>query len=770
MALESKPIGLRRKLAGLLAAFAAFAVLATAATIYGVHWQVEQALREFELTMGTDVQVRGLRVALKEQMLSLREVVEGSSEAVQPYFNSREELFSNLRQVAAFAAAESRSRWPGILQLAQRMTDESDRCLALAQDGRMERAQHLLATKLEGELLPALEATLKDAVADLDVARHRATRGLGATSSFVLVLTLVVAGVAACLVIVGVMLIRRWLIAPISELHEATEHFSRGELGFRVQQRNDDELGTLACALNEMARSLANTQAKLRASETKHRLLFENLRDAVVICDVDARIVEYHDSDMHLLGVEGAGHVGRKLLEVWPVFNATGGDWPAIIHSAVVEGRRYRAVDVELASSDPGVESAWVDFFVYRVEYGDAKYAAVVVRDVTERQRLQRKVRQAETMEAVGTLAGGLAHDFNNLLAGVIGSLSMLATEVANSEHAQRLRSVVSTCWQAAGLSRRLLNFAGSAHGDPQVFCMREAVNVILDSLDPSFLEGLEVRTALDHSALVRMDRDQFTQIVLNLVRNARDAMPEGGTIGIEVLQTVARDPDGGREERPYALLVVRDTGVGMTRDVQSRIFDPFFTTKSRASRRGRGMGMAIAYSAVRNAGGFIKVDSRPAEGTTFRIHVPVCEGVVDARAAAMRHSAPGGTKGTVLLVEEDSIVREVSGSAMTSWGYKVLAADGARDARDLLAAAGAGGIILAVIDMTLSDGDSLDLADHVLVMNSNARLILTTAVAELPLPARLAPYVVAQLGKPFDPDALASALSAAGTAIASQG
>src|SRR3990167_5472438 len=122
------------------------------------------------------------------------------------------------------------------------------------------------------------------------------------------------------------------------------------------------------------------------------------------------------------------------------------------------------------------------------------------------------------------------------------------------------------------------------------------------------------------------MDRDQFTQSVLNLMRNAREAMPDGGRLTVSIEKTTARHPEGGRTEQPFVVLVIRDTGCGMTHDVQARVFEPFFTTKSRASHRGRGMGMAIVYAAIRNAGGFIRLTSEPQRGTTFRIHLPIVE------------------------------------------------------------------------------------------------------------------------------------------------
>ena len=756
-------VGLRRRLVGLLAALAVFAVGAATATIVGIQWRVEGALSEFESTMGQTVRVDRLRFGLRDQMLSLQAIVDGQVDAVGPYFRSRETFISQVRQVAAFAPVDGDvDRWPRLLRLADRVAEESDRCLALVQAGERGQANVILGDRLESALLPEVENELLAAKAALDESRNQATHKLATTTAQVLFLTVVVGVLAGLLVVVGAVMIRRWLIVPIDRLQAAAERYSQGDLSFRVDTGSDDELGVLASTLNGMASSLAHARTQLEESEAKHRLLFQNLRDAFVICDGKGRVVEYHDGETHLLGVEGDEHAGCPVLDVWPEWTLVGVDWPVVVDAAVRSGRRFRATDVDWPSGKAGEDPMTVDLIVFRLEFGGTRLAAIVLRDVTERQRLQRKLRHAETMEAVGTLAGGLAHDFNNLLAGVIGSLSLLAGEVSNSHHAEKLRGVVRTCWEAAGLSRRLLNFAGSAHGEPQVFCPSEAVTVIVDSLDPSFLEGVTLDTKLDRQALVRMDRDQFTQIVLNLVRNAREAMPDGGRLAIETGRVMARHPEEGRDERPFAVLVVADTGGGMSREVQSRIFEPFFTTKSRASRRGRGMGMAVAYSAVRNAGGFVQIESTVGEGTTFRIHLPVCEESVEPVAFARSVDAFPSQSGFILLVEEDAVLRQVCGNALQQWGYAVLAADGALDATGKLSGVDAHGLRLALIDVSQDDSGGLALAEQLIERAPEIGIIVTFAGGEPSIPAALRPHVSAQLAKPFEMDVLATTVSAA--------
>lgn len=622
---------LRRRLLLLLGAVAAFAVIAAAVTVYAVQWHIEGAVRDFEIAMGRTIQVDRLHLALKEQMLHLRDVVEGRRDAVRPYFASRDEFLTKLRQVATFGPEASEgSPWSHILRLARSFEAESDRCLALVDDQKHEGARELLTSRVEAELLPELDSRLLGAKAALDETRNRTTQQLGTTSSKVLGLTVTVGVFAAVLVIVGAMLIRRWLLAPVAELRNAARRFGEGDLSFRTSIKYEDELGRLGIALNEMAQSVANAQAEAQASEAKHRTLFANLRDAVVICDADGRIVEYHDGETRILGVEAGEHKGRNVLEVWPEWRSAAADWMTIIRTAVADGKRYRAVDVELKPEAGGDTASYVDLQVYRIEYSGARHAAIVLRDVTERQRLQNRLRRAETMEAVGTMAGGLTHDLNNLLTSVVGTLSSLASEFAASPKAEHIRSALRACRTAVGLAKRLLSFADSTEGTPQAFGLADTIETIIDSLDPSFLDGIEVEKQLDHSVQTKMDPDQFTQVAMNLLRNARDAMQKDGRLQISVSSTTAENPDIRAGRQPYALLVVQDSGSGMTPDVQKRAFDPFFTTKSRADRRGRGLGLAIVYSAVNNTGGFVQVESQPDKGTTFRVYLPTAERVTE--------------------------------------------------------------------------------------------------------------------------------------------
>jgi len=756
---------IRTKLVVMLSGFAVFAVLAASATIYAVHWRIESAVQSFERTIGDIVRVKQLQLSINEQLFYLRGVIDGDADAVRAYLASRDECLTRLRQIARYAHGSGEvGRSEELLTLTRSLEESTDECLRLVQAGDRKGALALVTGKIHGEIALAIVAHLHETARHLEDDRSAAARKLGATSKHVLSLTLTVGALGVLMVLIGAMLIRGWLISPMRSLAVAAEHYRDGEFAYRVRAGADDELGQLGDALNDMAHSVSEAQASLQASETKYRSLFRNLRDAVVICDLESRVVEFHEGDAKTLGVEGDEHIDRPLLEVWPEWASATPDWPGVITSAIVHGRRFRATDVAVAGKDRSDNEIVLDFLVYRIEVGQNRFAAIVVRDVSDRHRLQRKLRQAETMEAVGTLAGGLAHDFNNLLASVTGSLSMLVSEVGNAAHAERIRTVLKTCWQASALSRKLLNFATSAHGNPQVFALSETVETMLGSFDPSFFEGVTFEKDLDSDVIVRMDQDQFTQVVLNLLRNARDAMPEGGTLSISVKQTTERHPDAPSDEERFGMLVVKDTGTGMTPDVQRRIFEPLFTTKSRASGRGRGLGLAVAYSAVKNAGGFIKIESEPGRGTTFRIYLPLGESPLHPVLPSDDAGRRNAKDVAALFVDNDPLVVQTWVDAIQQWGYEVATGDSVDEAH-IAASQTVHPLRVAVIDVEFDNDRGLAFAEMLTREAPDLRVILTTGAAKRDIPAPIADVVIAQLSKPFALDTFRTAIDEAAKA-----
>lgn len=755
-------MSLKKRLMYLLAAFATFVFVAASMTIYGTLIHVSDAISDFTRLNDQTDRVEKLRVAARERVLKLRDVVDGREPISPEFLDARNEFFDELEQLAKFAPRRSTDAvWAELLDVSEALKHDTAECIALVESSQSNEARKLLDTRIERVLLDSLIHRLNTASGVLAERSNRSVGELVNTNTNLLILAVVVLLMAALLLIVGSSLIRRWLIVPITKLREATERFSQGDLAFRVALSGEDEMGTLAGAMNTMAVSLTTAQAELHSSEAKYRALFKNLRDAVVICDINGKVVECHEGDTNILGVQGHEYVGRRFLDNWPQWQTKRFDWRTVMDKVVGTGQRFIAPDVPLKLNGANRGEATVDMLVYPVWYNDAQFVAIVLRDVTERSRLQRRVRHADKMEATGTLAGGIAHDFNNLLTSAIGTLSLLGNEIEDAHASDLAQTALRACWQAAGLSRRLLDFASGGHRKPQVLRMKEVVELVLNSLDEPLFAGIKVITECDNDVLVKVDKDQLTQIILNLVRNACDAMPDGGELRVSVSTTIAAHPEVNEPPTTYVVLTVSDTGGGMTPEVKERLFEPFFTTKTRASHRGRGLGLAIVYASVKSAGGFIQVDSEINVGTTFRIHLPVGQGTPEPIHPPVYVAPAEKGEGTILVVDDEPMILDMCADALRQWGYSVISANSISDAAQKFDAA-EGGVDLALIDINLPDGSGVLLAEDLVTLDPELRIVFATGFADAGIPHELDGNVFGRLAKPFALDELASTLSAA--------
>ena len=610
-------MSLQKRLTWLLVAFAGFSIVASFGTIYAVQLYVARAAADLDLLMDRSHALDHLRLTMRDQCVRLHESVAGLREVGPAFQQQNDQLIATIRHEARFARhAQAGER---LAQLATALEEEFAACTRSVQEGRRDEAAVQLASRINGEVVPAIESCLRDEAAALDTRRLSSVDKMFATNSRVLILSLIVGVTGAALVVIGTTFVRRWIILPIRDLEHAAQAFGAGNLEHRVHTPVHDELGALGDAMNGMAASLAQAEADVRESEVKYRTLFENLRDAAIICTGDGQVVECHKGDMGILD-SGEGAPGAYLLECWPGWRTSSVDWHRLIRRVLWERTRVRLTDVALSNAG---QTSIVDVIVYPVQLGGVGRVAIVLRDVTERNRLEQEARRAEAMSATVTVARGVAHDFTNLLTSATGSLRGLRGNTGDPVVEDRLARALRACGQAAGLSRKLLDFASGDPGHPQRISLRETVELILDSVDEALMEGIRIERELDPNVHVCMDGDQLTQIVLNLIYNAREAMLDGGVMTVTVGMAIPGDVAGAATNEMFARLAVQDTGLGMTDDVRARLFEPFFSTKTKEDGHSRGMGMAIVYSAVRNARGFIQVDSAASQGTTIHVYIP---------------------------------------------------------------------------------------------------------------------------------------------------
>jgi len=372
--------------------------------------------------------------------------------------------------------------------------------------------------------------------------------------------------------------------------------------------------------------------------------------------------------------------------------------WLPLIHKddrprvdAAVTGaiKARTAFDVEFRVVLPGNKVRWLRSVTRISPSPDGQPTRLlgVTSDITEQRGLEARLRQSQKMEAIGQLAGGVAHDFNNLLTAISGYARFLEETVTQPNQQFEVSEIIKAADRAAALTRQLLAFSRQQVLERGVINPNELVANLTQMLERIIGEEVQLLTSLaDDAGQVRADRSQIEQVVMNLVVNARDAMPSGGRIRIETSRVQVPKGDhqvGAGEPVPpgdWLLLTVSDTGIGMSEEIKARMFEPFFTTKE--SGRGTGLGLATAYGIVAQSGGQIRVYSEPGEGTTFRVYLPRLTDHAGAAPAppAPRSSSQGGTE-TVLLVEDEVGVRFLASRILARAGYQVLEASGPDEA-----------------------------------------------------------------------------------------
>ncbi len=377
-----------------------------------------------------------------------------------------------------------------------------------------------------------------------------------------------------------------------------------------------------------------------------------------------------------------------------------------------------------------------------------------VLEDITEKRALEEQLRQAQKMEAVGRLAGGVAHDFNNLLMVIFGYAELLLERLpAESPLRRPAEEIHKAANHAANLTRQLLAFSRKQMLQPHVLDLNSVVRDLQQLLRRLIPENIElvIRTAAEFGAVLA-DPGQLEQVILNLVINARDAMPAGGKLILETANVVldASHPLTHSDLPPgaYVLLAVSDTGCGMDRETLIHIFEPFFTTKAKSG--GTGLGLATVYGVVKQSGGHITVYSEPGLGSTFKIYLPQVTAPEQSGCAGPPSDAlPAGSE-TILLVEDEQDVRELSDEFLRRQGYRVLSADSGEQARTL-AAAHDGPIHLLITDLIMPGMSGCELAEHLQANRPEIKVIFTSGYAdEAALQHCLGKSGAAFLQKPF--------------------
>ncbi|MBA3938479.1 MAG: response regulator [Planctomycetes bacterium] len=473
-------------------------------------------------------------------------------------------------------------------------------------------------------------------------------------------------------------------------------------------------------------------------AEATLRWLVEQVPAVLWTMDADLRFTSSQGAGLIFLGLSPGQAVG---LTIYEFFQSTDTSFAPIAH-------HLRA----LAGESVTYDNAWQDhLYRNRLEplrdaHGRIVGVIGVAQDITANALLAERLRQAQKMEAVGQLAGGIAHDFNNLLTVIsgYGEIHLASIAVGDPRRVQ-VEHILAAAGRAARLTRQLLAFSRR-----QVLLPRLVdLNVLVRDLYRMLRRLLDTRIAVelqlcDQPCIVHADPSQLEQVLLNLAVNARDAMPDGGTL---TLATARRDaiPD---QPGDWVRLSVRDTGIGMDAETRGRIFEPFFTTKEVG--KGTGLGLATVYGIVMQSGGHIGVDSAPGAGAAFTILLPRAEGQPPGDSAAPEALPTDQADGTVLVVEDSPDVRALTCDILASHGYEVLSASDGAQALPLYRA-NAGRIDLVLSDLVMPTMDGQELAARLVAEGWETPVLFMSGHAQRDLLPRGAPgAAIGFIEKPF--------------------
>ncbi len=545
------------------------------------------------------------------------------------------------------------------------------------------------------------------------------------------------------------------------------------EIGRRILMLNargfrhaDSLPGRILLAIEDIT-SRRRNEANLLESERRLEALMDNTPAVAFMRDEKATYVYINHAFELVTGKPASEILGRTPFEVWPEDVAR----QLVEHDNQVFARNEPLEVTEITSTPAGDQREWLTLKFPFSDSEGRRFVGSVSIDVTERRRLEDQLRKAQKMEAIGRLAGGLAHDFNNLLT-VINGYSQLMLENLEESTARQdpgaaaarsategpLREILRSGERAAELTRQLLAFSRQQPISPVILDMNGVVQGVERMLRRLIGENIDLRAVLGRNLFqVRADPAQMEQVLVNLAVNARDAMPNGGSLTIETAN-VALDELYSLAHPlvtpgDYLLVAVSDTGVGMDRATQAHIFEPFFTTKEQG--KGTGLGLATVYGIVKQSGGFIWLYSEPGRGATFKIYLPRAEGDSAPRTAALDQSELRHGTETILLVEDDGGVRELASQVLKSGGYHLLVAADPEEAVRIFEPYPET-IHLLLTDVVMPKASGRDLAGRLLFSRPEMKVLFMSGYTEGSIVHQgVIDEGAHLLQKPFSPDRL---------------
>ncbi len=440
---------------------------------------------------------------------------------------------------------------------------------------------------------------------------------------------------------------------------------------------------------------------ELRDSQNRLALIVDSSQDAIIGKNLDGIVTHWNKGAEEIYGYTAHEMIGRPISTLAPSERAD--EIPRILEK-IRNGERVEYFESVRVTKDKRRLSVSISVSPIYDADGNVVGASTIARDITSQKKIEDQLKQSQKMEAVGRLAGGVAHDFNNLL-GIVTACSELLRDRVDASSMEYIDNIREAAKRGSSLTRQLLAFSRRQPAQVQVLDLNDRLREVSKLLRPLMGDDVEI-SLLPRSmnAIVEADPGQLDQIVVNLAVNARDAMPRGGKL---IIETSVGDFDESfaREHPPmtagrYVMLAISDNGVGMDEGTRGRIFEPFFTTKEVG--KGTGLGLATVYGIVRQAAGHILVYSEPGRGSTFKIYFPSADTKLEIAADRTEETLPPRRDGvTILLVEDDTLMRRLTRKMLEDHGYKVLEAEDGKAALKVIGAS-ANPVDIALTDVVM--------------------------------------------------------------------
>ncbi len=518
------------------------------------------------------------------------------------------------------------------------------------------------------------------------------------------------------------------LMTAFADLDSAVSALAQGAFHYLQKPVRPVELINLLeriFEIIEIREQKRQTEEQLRESEKRFRTLFERAQDAIYIKDTDLKYTLVNPSTERVFGITSDDFIGRTDDDI---FGSSVWDQTFQTESRVLQGETIEEENVR-----------WVDkvkktFHSIKVPLNSAAGKVVGLcafeRDLTATKNLEAQLLQAQKMEAVGILAGGISHDFNNLLQGILGYTQiLLASKDKDHVDYAKLKEIERAGQRASDLTKQLLTFGRKVELNPRPLDVNNSVKQVAKLLRRTIPKMISIEMALAEDLLtVNADPGQLEQVLLNIGVNAKDAMQEGGRL---VFKTENINPDLdfrkvnlGTDAGPYILLSVSDTGQGMTDDILEHIFEPFFTTKG--TGQGTGLGLAMAYGIIKNHRGHLTCSSSPGTGTTFMVYLPAIEAKIEMETEAPAIPIVKGEGETILVVDDEEFLRDLATDMLSANGYNVLTAVSGEEGLALYKERH-DAISLIILDLIMPGMGGKQSIVEILKINPNAKILISS-------------------------------------------